>query len=102
MPELSKKRGSYLIIWITGMSGHYIAEVVEENPLVLKVEEEGSFSRLKDGDFGIVEGESLEFQDEEGAKRLVQEYAQKPRPLASGLKSLGIDDGKLHTILSIQ
>lgn len=107
-PGLSKRKGSYLIIWITGMLGHYIAEVVEEVPLVredpwvIKVEEEGPFSRLKAGDFGIVEDESLEFQDKEKARELVLRYAQKPTPLASGLKSLGIEDGKLHTILDIQ
>lgn len=97
-----RKKGQYLIIWITGMLGHYIAEVVEENPLVLKVEEEGPFSRLRGDDFGVVEEESLEFQDKEKAEELVRKYAQRPKPLASGLRGLGIDDGKLHTILGIQ
>ena len=102
MPELSKKKKGSLIIWITGMLGHYIAEVLEENPLVLKVEEEGPFSRLRAGDFGIVEDESLEIQDETKAGELVQRYAPKRLPLTSGLRSLGVEDGKLHTILGIQ
>jgi len=101
----SRKKGQHLIIWITGMLGHYIAEVVEEDPLMLKVEEDGPFSRLKagdfGGDFGIIEDESREFQDKRKVRELVLRYAEKSRPLASGLRSLGVEDGKLHEILDI-
>ena len=98
----SRKKGQYFIIWITGMIGHYIAEIVEEDPPVLKVEEEGLFARLKAGDFGVVEDESLEIQDKEKARGLVLRYASKKTKLASGLRSLGVKDGKLHEILDIQ
>ena len=99
----SKKVGDLLVIWITCSVRRYIAEVIEESPLILKVEEGGPYSRLKDGDFVVLEKDSLRIQgDDETSTALLRETAQRGRPLISGLKRLGVEDSRLHKILPVE
>ncbi len=102
MAQISKKVGDLLIIFITGDPQNYVAEVVEEDPLVLKVMEEGLLSRLKDGDFIVREEFTRRLQEnEESAAALLKERQEYRRPLVSGLASLGVTDGRLHEILCV-
>ena len=92
--------GSLIVIMITGMIREYIAEVISKVPLILKVEETGPFARLKDGDYIIFEEYSLRLQgDDEATQNLLREASERGFPLASGLKRLGVTDGRLHYIL---
>jgi len=96
----STEVGRYLVIWITGALNKYIAEVKQEDPLYLKVEEEGPYAYLKGEDFIILEYESNQIQEsQEAIQKLLKEHKDKSHPLLSGLKSLGVSDGKLHEIL---
>ncbi|KKR14320.1 MAG: hypothetical protein UT43_C0028G0012 [Parcubacteria group bacterium GW2011_GWC1_39_29] len=81
----SKKIGDLLVIWVTSSLRAYIAEVIGESPLILKVKEGGPYSRLKYDDFVILEKDSLKIQGND-----------------SGLKRLGVEDGKLHEILPVE
>lgn len=93
--------GDYLVISITGqIKVEYIAEVVSADPLRLKVEENGPFSSLKDGDFIVHEQLSADFQnDRRNDTEAYLEAAQaKGRTVLTGLISLGIADGALYQV----
>jgi len=94
-----KKVGNNLVIMIIGRTGRYIAEVIQEEPLRLKVEEEGPFANLRCDDFIINDLDSAQIQDEEKSTELLREAQKLGHPFVSGLKSLGVADGKLHEIL---
>lgn len=100
--EYTVKLGAQLIIWITGETRRYIAEVTKVEPLEMKVEEIGVFSRLKDGDYIILAGDSSVWQKggpgAPGAQEILQGAAKRGRPLLSGLHSLGVESGTLHEI----
>lgn len=99
----SRKVGSFLVVMITGVVSRYIAEVVQENPLILKIEESGPYSRLRGEDFVIFEKDSLRAQgDDLTAQALLVEALERGRPLRSGLKKLGVKDGVLHEILPVE
>lgn len=100
--KCSTKVGSLLIIQITGRGGNYVAEVIEEEPLRLKVTEAGSFSNLKNEDFVIRENESCLAQDENSSQKLLSDAVLKGNPLLSGLASLGITDGTIHELFPVQ
>ena len=91
--------GSYLVIWITGGVRQYIVEVVEEEPLVLKIEESGPCSRLREGDYIIDETLSERIQKDGDDTKVLQEAVDRGHPLCSGLRSLGVEDDKIHDIL---
>jgi hypothetical protein len=100
--EPSKKVGDLLVIWITGMTGQYIAEVIQENPLRVKVMETGPFTDLREyGDFGVMKPESLKIQDKD--RKIVNEFLEEQidadRPLISGLARFGVTDEGLYTII---
>ena len=100
--KASRKIGSFLAVMITGVVRIYIAEVVQENPLVLKVEESGPYSRLKSGDFVVFEEYSLRLQGNDlSARDVLLEAVQRGKPFCSGLKKLGVEDGVLHEILPV-
>jgi hypothetical protein len=89
--------GDYLVIWITGRVDYYIAQVIKSNPLKMKVMEDGPFAHLKNGDFIILDGYSEKIQrDHQEHTNLFLEEMQKP--VFSGLKSLGVKDGRIHRI----
>jgi hypothetical protein len=58
--NLSKNK--YIIIQITGDINQYIAQILTEDPLVLKVTERGIYSRLKPWDYIPLAYPSSEFQ----------------------------------------
>jgi len=99
--KCSTKVGSLLIVQITDRGGNYVAEVIEEEPLRLKVTETGPFSNLKDGDFVIREDQSCFAQDESASQKLLSDAVEKGSPLLSGLASLGITDGKIHELFPV-
>lgn len=106
--EISKQKGDLLVIWITCYPKiQYIAEIVQErrnnNPMIVKVMEEGSFSCLKDyGDFGIMKHETTMLQEDDlnDTSNYFLEQEKHHRRVESGLKRLGVEDGKLHYIYS--
>ena len=101
--KASRGVGSFLVIMITGIVRMYIAEVIQEGPLMLKVEESGPYSRLKGEDFVVFEKDSLRAQvDDLTARALLVEALERGRPLRSGLKKLGVEDGVLHEILPVE
>lgn len=97
----SKNVGDLLVIFITGSKHRYIAEVVDENPLKLKVTESGLFANLKHGDFIILEDESLQLQGDDTCQDLLRESKEKGHPLISGLRSVRVEDDELHEILPV-
>jgi PleD family two-component response regulator len=100
MAAYSTKKGQLLVIWITSTIGQYIAEIISEDPLKLKVTENGPLANLKDGDFGIKEEESAEIQDDAKSILLLRRFTNSSLPLKSGLKKLGVTDNRLHQILA--
>lgn len=99
--KVSKKMGDLLVVWITGMTGRYIAEVIREEPLRVKVTETGPFADLREyGDFGVMKMESLKIQEDgSDAEIFLEEQNAAGRPLVSGLARFGVDDGKLYVIV---
>lgn len=97
---MKKVVGSHLVIQITGSHETYIAEVTQEQPLCMKVEENGPLANLKDGDYIIMESLTEVIQGPDDAcTALLRERAERGHPFVSGLRSLGINDDKLHEIL---
>ena len=93
--------GDYLVIWITGRTQLYIAEVTQSEPLCLKVEETGPFSNLKAGDFILRDEYSEQLQNDcrNDGKVFLESMKNKGIKPLSGLRSLGVTSGKLHEIL---
>jgi hypothetical protein len=100
---LSKKPGDLLVIMITGRIPRYIAEVVQEKPLRLKVEERGLFASLRGDDFIVVEFDSMVLQGEDQGKldAMLREAKERGHPFLSGLKQFGVNDGKMHEMLPV-
>ncbi|OQA04429.1 MAG: hypothetical protein BWY68_00323 [bacterium ADurb.Bin400] len=94
----STEIGQYLVIWITGCTGTYIAEIIQSDPLRLKVMDDGPYANLQGEDFIIRAEESARLQqdDRENTCHYLQSIKGK---VVSGLKSLGVTDGQLHEIL---
>jgi hypothetical protein len=88
------------IIWVTGDTQKYIAEVIQEDPLHLKVEEEGPYARLKPGDYVILRRETEIWQArDEGGQQMLYDAKAAESPFLTGLEKYNISDGKLHEIL---
>ena len=99
----SRKVGSFLVVMITGVVSRYIAEVTQENPLILKIEESGPYSRLRGEDFVIFGKDAWGAQgDDLAAIYIPDEALERVQPLHSGLKKLGVEDGVLHEILPVE
>lgn len=102
--EMTTHVGDYVVIFITGSIPVYIAEVVQEEPLRLKVQEEGPFSLLKEGgDYILLEPDTValqaDFRNDTYCYLQEREARGKSAPI-TGLKSLGITDRTLRTVLS--
>ena len=96
------KLKDYVIIQITCTANSFIAEVTQEDPLIVKVEEEGPYSRLKQasGDFIIMKSDTEQFHadiKDDTNFYLEENDADGQRPI-SGLHSLGVISGKLTYI----
>ena len=98
--KYSVAKGKFLVIWITGMIGDYIAEITQKEPLKMKVEESGPFAHLRDGDYIICASQTIEFQaDVDSDTNNYLERADRDKvDVTTGLHSMGIEDGKLHYI----
>lgn len=95
--------GSLLIIMVTGEAQLYVAEVVQESPLYLKISEDGKSSRLKPGDYIINEELTKRVQGTEAEQQeLLREMVANGTPLASGLKSVGVESGKIERLNPIE
>lgn len=94
--------GDYIAIQITGEVRKYIAEVTQVEPLRLKVEESGPFANLKEDDFIVLVEETCCLNDVALAQKTLREAVKKGHPYVSGLRSLGIEDNKLHTVLPME
>ena len=94
-------KGDYLVIWITGSTTIYIAEVTDSEPLMMKVQESGPYAHLKFGDFIIREKDTelLQKDDQDNSCIFLKEMHNKGIEVVSGLKSLGIKFGLLRAIL---
>jgi hypothetical protein len=101
-PVFSTDIGELIVIKPIFMKGVYIAEIISKTPLIVKVEEMPTAYVLKEntGGFFILEKESAMIQTVEGFNKLVRQYAEDGIPLRTGLKKLGIEDGKIYEILS--
>ena len=99
--QFTTEVGNFLVIWITGWTNLFIAEVTQSDPLQLKVEENGAFAHLKNGDFIIRERESAQLQQDcrDDTETFLEDQRKAGRLVASGLKKLGVEDKRLHTIL---
>jgi len=99
-PSYSTNVGDLLVVWLTGMTGSYVAEVTQGDPLRLKVSEDGPLAHLKTDDVIIRGGDSAMLQkdsrDDTGSF-LEQEQAAG-RKVMTGLASLGVEGGQLHEI----
>lgn len=93
------KPGAYVVVWLTGQTRKYIAEVMQVTPVRMKVVETGPWACLKEEDFIIADEDTMQIQgDQKRQNKLLLRYKFYGRPLLSGLKSLGIEDGKIHEI----
>ena len=104
--NLSFAPGSLLIgLMADRLDGkRYIAEIKSEKPLQLKIEESGSLSYLELKDFVILERESSEIQGSLRTRQGVLESHTRScyGALLSGLHKLGILDGKISEVSSIE
>lgn len=100
--KYSLKPGDLVVIMITGMLSGYIAEITQEEPLRMKVEEKGPLAHLKHGDYIILRAETEAIQEDgEAWQSVLRVRAERGRPLRCGLRSVGIEDGQLHEILPL-
>lgn len=99
--EFSSEVGDLMVILITGETRTFIAEVTEIDPLVLKVLESGPYASLKSGDYIIKETATEQIQADRvnGTCGFLQSEQEAGKKVVSGLKSLGIEDDRLHEIL---
>ncbi len=100
--EYSTNIGDYLVIWITGCLDMYIAQVVQFEPLRLKVTEQGPYSTLKNGDFVIRDAETalLQLDDKNDTSVFLDQQRALGHKVLSGLRSLGVEDGELYEFFS--
>ena len=97
---IDKTPGQHVVIMITGEIPRFIAEVINEDPLILKVQEDGPYAKLKDEDFILCEKETLLAQGTEAEQMMLLKSAVgNGHPFVSGLKSLGVTDGILYHVL---
>ena len=94
--------GSFLIIWIIkAIPTKFIAEVIREEPLTVKVMERGPLAKLTEDDFLILENETHKFQGNPIERyTLLLQNLENGHPICSGLISLGVIDGRLHGIMA--
>ncbi len=98
---MKKTPGSRLIIQLNDIKILFIAEVVKENPLVLKVRESGSLARIESGQYVIDEALSERIQDPQQSNAVLKEGAASNQPFMSGLASLGIAENTFNDVYSM-
>lgn len=92
--------GDYLIVQIIGCVRDYIAEVIQSDPLQVKITESGKYSKFEEDSIIIVPYETEQFQGDclNNTNIFLETTYKEGRKVFSGLKSLGITDGELHPI----
>jgi len=88
--------GKYMVVYIKGSSLVYIAEVVQSNPLIVKIQDEGPYAELKYDDINISTFATESLQ--EGLYGFLRFLRRAGRKIYSGLSSLGIEDGEIQEI----
>ena len=99
--EYTTNLGDYLIVWVDGDDRYFIAEVTKTNPLIVKIEEDGPYSKLKEErDILVLNNETTQFQKDikENSNVFLETKTYK---VFSGLKNLGVEDGKMHEMLLV-
>jgi hypothetical protein len=93
--------GSTVAGRIVGATTNFIAEVIEESPLIVKVQDTGRYAKLLPTDFVLDDTATEVFQREnqDEIKALLQEAVDGGKPYVTGLAALGITDGTLHKML---
>ncbi|MFA6407125.1 MAG: hypothetical protein WCV80_00265 [Candidatus Paceibacterota bacterium] len=93
--------GDHLVIQITGIAQHHIAEVVSSDPLIVKVMEHGPYAKLKTEDFVIDEELSAKYQkgDAKEWDVLYREAKERGCPFLSGLTSVGTKGDTLYELI---
>jgi hypothetical protein len=100
------KVGDLIVIWITEMFSNYIGEVLMVNdegyPLEIKVEENGPYAHLKNGNFIIQEDDSVMIREDDFNDTLdyFLECEKNHIKVISGLKRMGVKDNKLRYLYS--
>lgn len=97
--------GALVVLWVAGNTQAYIAEVSQEEPLRLKIteNEKDPLHSLKDEEYVIDAVGTAQIQgDVESQQALLKLRVEGGHPLKSGLKTLGVQDGEIYTILPIQ
>lgn len=99
--EYTTDVGDFLVIWLTCHLNKYIAQVVQTDPLRLKVQESGPYANLKDGDFGIMaqESEMLQLDVKNDTCIFLNQEQTAGRKVYSGLIAVNVIDNRLHEIL---
>ena len=101
-PQCTTDVGDLVVGWVVGDLLMYIGEIIEKgSPLVVKVEEEGPYARLKVGeDFIIIHANTADLQADvrDDTNHFLNERYTDDRKIASGLKRLGVTDGTLRYI----
>lgn len=102
-PKYTINVGDFLVIWITGDLGTYIAEITQSDPLQMKVTESGPFAHLRHEDFVILKMETEQLQKDcrENTCVFLESELKSGRKVVSGLEKMGVTDGKLHEILPL-
>ena len=96
--DYTTKVGDYLIVTLLGCKlGYFVAEVVQSNPLEVKIEEKGDLSRLGIRFFEVCVGYTNIFR--ENRDEVTKMLALNHRPLKTGLSSLGSKTGELPKII---
>lgn len=100
--EYSMSVGSLLVIQIVNLRFRYVAKVISEDPLRVKVKETGPLANLKEDDIIVCESETVEAQDESKNAELLRRFVQNGTPLRSGLKDFGVEDGRFYELLPVE
>lgn len=82
-------KGSLLVIQIIGNPLYFVAEVTNEDPPRLKVEEKGPYASLKHGDYIVIDDFSARVQKgDDELNKLVRELGSQGVTIGSGLPHL--------------
>ncbi len=102
--DFNTDKGALLIVKVEGIYETYIAEVIEnEDNLVIKIAEKGSFSRLEIGEYRVLAEETVRAQKSITSwNELLEEAISRGEPYGSGLARFGIEPGEdVYEILPI-
>lgn len=91
-PNIRLTVGSHLIVTLHGAMSRYIAEVIEESPLVVKIDEVGHLSRIEQGRIEAIDAQlTAAFRESrERAAAILTALTQNDDWPMSGLRSLGL------------